>query len=109
MSIHCEIVTNVWDLGYGANGNLTTLATPVLTWNSSGNVGVGTTTPNSNFQVANGTNATTTVEFGSSGQNKGSCLKLYRTDGSAIYAYVAAGATTFTLTTTACANVSELL
>jgi hypothetical protein len=34
-------------------------------------------------------------------------LKLYRTDGSAIYAYVAAGATTFTLTTAACANVSN--
>jgi hypothetical protein len=72
-----------------------------------GNVAIGNTTPVANFQVANGTNATTTVEFGSTGQNKGSCLKLYRTDGSAIYAYVAAGATTFTLTTTACANVSN--
>jgi hypothetical protein len=71
-----------------------------------GNVGFGTTTPVANFQVANG-NATTTMEIGSSGQNKGSCLKLYRTDGSAIYAYVAAGATTFTLSTTACASVSN--
>jgi hypothetical protein len=72
-----------------------------------GNTGVGTSTPVANFQVANGSNATTTMEIGSVGQNKGSCLKLYRTDGSAIYAYVAAGATTFTLTTIACANVSN--
>jgi len=72
-----------------------------------GPVGVGSTSPVANFQVANGSNATTTMELGSSGQNKGSCLKLYRTDGSAIYAYVAAGATSFTLTTTACANVSN--
>jgi hypothetical protein len=40
-------------------------------------------------------------------QNKGTCLKLYRNDGSAIYAHVAAGATAFTLTTTPCANVSN--
>jgi hypothetical protein len=79
----------------------------VGTLTASGKVGAGTSTPIANFQVANGSNATTTMEIGSSGQNKGSCLKLYRTDGSAIYAYVAAGATTFTLTTTACANVSN--
>ena len=77
------------------------------TFTATGSLGVGSSTPVANFQVANGTNATTTMEVGSSGQNKGSCLKLYRTDGSAIYAYVAAGATTFTLTTTACANVSN--
>ena len=71
------------------------------------NVGVATTSPVANFQVANGSNATTTMEIGSGGQNKGSCLKLYRTDGSPIYAYVAAGATTFTLSTTACASVSD--
>jgi hypothetical protein len=74
---------------------------------SAGNVGIATTSPVANFQVADGSNATTTMEIGSSGQNKGSCLKLYRTDGSAIYAYVAAGATTFTLTTISCANVSN--
>jgi hypothetical protein len=34
---------NVWNLGYASS--LTTLATPVLTWNSSGNVGLGTTSP----------------------------------------------------------------
>ncbi len=70
-----------------------------------GSEGIGTTTPVANFQVANG-NATTTVEFGSAGQSKGTCIKLYRTDGSAIYASVAAGATTFTLTTTPCASVT---
>jgi hypothetical protein len=70
-------------------------------------VGISTTSPVANFQVANGSNATTTMEVGSTGQNKGSCLKLYRTDGSAIYAYIAAGATTFTLTSTACASVSN--
>lgn len=35
--------TGVWSLGYGAT--LTTVGTPVLTWNSSGNIGIGTTTP----------------------------------------------------------------
>jgi hypothetical protein len=85
----------------------TSSGSPIFYIKSSGNVGIGTYNPAANFSVANGSNATTTVEFGGSGQNKGSCLKLYRTDGSAIYAYVAAGATTFTLTTTACANVSN--
>ncbi len=76
-------------------------------FDTAGDFAVGSTTPVANFQVAaSSTNATTTAEIGKSGQNKGSCLKLYRTDGSAIYAYVAAGATTFTLTTTACASVS---
>jgi hypothetical protein len=109
-------IAGIWAETAGANtsGNLfftarssggSTAPTMVLT--SAGSLGVGTSTPIANFQVANGSNATTTAEFGSSGQNKGSCLKLYRTDGSAIYAYVAAGATTFTLTTTACANVSN--
>jgi hypothetical protein len=74
---------------------------------TSGTVGVGTTTAVANLQVTNQTgNATTTTEFGRAGQNKGSCMKLYRTDGSAIYAYIAAGATTFTLSTSACATVT---
>jgi hypothetical protein len=71
-----------------------------------GKVGIATTSPVANFQVANGSNSTTTVELGSAGQNKGTCLKLYRSDGSAIYASVAAGATTFMLSTTACATVT---
>ena len=84
-----------------------TLAAPTSGLIVEGNTGVCTSTPVANFQVANGSNATTTAEFGSTGQNKGSCLKLYRTDGSAIYAYIAAGATTFTLTTAACASVAN--
>jgi len=74
---------------------------------ANGNVGIGTTTPVANSQITNSVaNSTTTLEFGRAGQNKGTCLKLYRADGSAIYAYVAAGATSFTLSTTACASVS---
>jgi hypothetical protein len=71
-------------------------------------VGIGTSTPAANFQVTTtSSNATTTAEFGKANQNKGSCLKLYRTDGTPIYAYVGAGATSFTLSTTACAAVSS--
>jgi hypothetical protein len=74
---------------------------------SAGLFGDGTTSPVANFQAtALGANATTTVEFGKAGQTKGTCLKLYRSDGSAIYASVAAGATAFTLSTTACASVT---
>jgi len=71
--------------------------------------GTGTTTPAADFTAqASSTNATTTVELGKSGQTKGTCIKMYRTDGSAIYAYVMAGATTFTLSTTAnvCSQVA---
>jgi hypothetical protein len=89
-----------YDYGRGASAPISGLIVE-------GATGIGTSTPIANFQVANGSNATTTMELGSTGQNKGSCLKMYRTDGSAIYAYVAAGATTFTLSTTACATVSN--
>jgi hypothetical protein len=106
--------SNVAEIGTENSGTgsaralaLITAGTARMTIGPTGNVGIATTSPVANFQVANGNNATTTMELGSSGQNKGSCLKLYRTDGSAIYAYVAAGATTFTLTTTACASISN--
>ena len=39
-----------WSLGYGATAN--TIGTEVLTWNSSGNVGIGTTSPARNFHVS---------------------------------------------------------
>ena len=72
-----------------------------------GNVGIGTTSPVENLAVTNTTaNSTTTMTIGQGSSNKGSCLKLFRTDGTPIYASVAAGATTFTLSTTACANVT---
>lgn len=68
-----------------------------------GNVGIGTSTPSSPLQVTTwATNATTSLTIGKTGQTKGSCLELYRTDGSVIYASVAAGATAFTLTTSSC-------
>jgi hypothetical protein len=74
---------------------------------NAGNFAVGTSTPVANFTAqATSTNATTTIEEGKSGQNKGSCLKKYRTDGSAIYEFIAAGATSYTLTTTPCATVT---
>jgi hypothetical protein len=67
------------------------------------NVGIGTTSPVSSLQVvASTTNATTTVTIGQSNQNKGSCLVLYDAGGNAVYASVASGATTFTLSTTSC-------
>lgn len=46
----------------------------------------GTTTPNADvqFTTASG-NATSTAEIGKTGQNKGSCIKMYRYDGAAVY------------------------
>jgi hypothetical protein len=41
---------NTWALGYGTGGGAT-LGTQVLSWNSSGNVGIGTTAPNGKFDV----------------------------------------------------------
>lgn len=68
-----------------------------------GNVGIGTTTPTSALQVTASTaNATSTLTLGKTGQNKGSCLELFDSAGTAVYAYVAAGATTFTLSATSC-------
>lgn len=76
---------------------------------NAGAVGVNTSTPIADFQATDsGSNSTTTIEFGKSGQTKGSCLKLYRSDGSAVYAFVLAGNTTFSLSTssTSCASLS---
>lgn len=56
-----------------------------------------------NLQVTTMTaNATSTLTVGWASQNKGSCLELYTSNGTAIYAYVAAGATTFTLSSVSC-------
>lgn len=68
-----------------------------------GNVGINATNPTSQLQVTTpSSNATSSLEVGKSGQNKGSCLVLYDAAGTAVYASVAAGATTFTLSTTSC-------
>lgn len=78
-------------------------STGIVTSPSTLKVGIGTSTPATQLQVTAPTaNATTTVTVGKAGQTKGSCLELYRADGSVIYAFVAAGATAFTLTTTSC-------
>ncbi|MFA6458884.1 MAG: hypothetical protein WCV79_00580 [Candidatus Paceibacterota bacterium] len=60
---------------------------------SGGNVGIGTTSPTSQFQVATPTaNATTSVTFGKSSQNKGTCLELFDSVGTAQYISVQNGA-----------------
>lgn len=84
-----------------AYATVNTIATG-LYWDDTRQVlGIGTTTPLANFQVTTlSANATTSVEFGKSGQNKGDCITHFRTDGSALYEFIAAGATTPTYTTT---------
>jgi hypothetical protein len=62
---------------------------------TNGNVGIGSTTPIANFQVANGS-ATTSVQFGSAGHAVGTCITYYDTAGSPVYGFIKAGATTFT-------------
>lgn len=49
-----------------------------------------------------GSNATSTFTIGKTSQNKGSCLELYDAAGTAVYAYVATGATTFSLSANSC-------
>ncbi len=53
---------------------------------STGNVGIGTTTPTTQLQVtSSATNATTTLTVGKVGQNKGTCHEEFRSDGAVIY------------------------
>ncbi len=66
-----------------------------------GNLGIGTTTPTVSFQVTDtSANATTTIEIGKTGQNKGSCLKLYDAAGTTYYCSINNGS--LTCTTTSC-------
>ena len=68
-----------------------------------GTFGIGTTSPSTQLQVtASASNTTSTLTVGKSGQNKGSCLELYDAAGTAVYAYVAAGASTFSLSANSC-------
>jgi hypothetical protein len=66
------------------------------------NVGIGTTSPSSLLTVVANGDATSTIALGDSGRTHGSCLVLYDSAGTPVYAYVAAGATTFTLSSTSC-------
>jgi len=60
---------------------------------------VGTSTTGGTATFANNSsNATTSVEIGKPGQNKGSCLTFFDTAGTPVYAYWAAGQTTPTYT-----------
>jgi hypothetical protein len=99
------------DVGSGAISNSTaigayavvTASNSIVLGSGAVNVGINTTAPLAPLQVvATTTNATTTVIIGKAGQNKGSCLQLYDAAGTAVYAYVAAGASTFTLSATSC-------
>ena len=56
-----------WSLGYG--GSIGTVGTEVLTWNSSGNVGIGTTSPDSTLHVKGAADAYVTLEAGSADGN----------------------------------------
>lgn len=68
-----------------------------------GRLAIGTTTPVASLQVnATTTNATSTVEVGQVGQNKGSCLKLYDVAGTPAYVYVVG--TTLTVSATTCSS-----
>ena len=49
-----------WSLGYG--GSIGTVGTEVLTWNSSGNVGIGTTSPSTELHVYSADQNALTVE-----------------------------------------------
>jgi hypothetical protein len=76
-------------------------STELFRINANGNVGIGTTTPLAMLQVTNlSANATTSLQFGKPGQNKGTCLTYYDTAGTPVYGFIAAGATAFTYTAT---------
>lgn len=54
-----------------------------------GNTGFGVAAASSQFQIASSTgNATTSIEIGRTGQNKGSCLVLYDVSGTVVYVTV---------------------
>ena len=81
------------------SGTLITCSTG-LTFGS-GKLSVGSTTPNATLQVTpTGSNATTSVEFGKASQNKGTCITYFDTAGTAVYGFIAAGATSFTYSNT---------
>lgn len=69
---------------------------------STGAIGIGSSTPKATWQItATSTNATTTLEIGKSGQTKGSCIKMYRYDGTAVYLTVT-NVNVLVVSTTAC-------
>ncbi|MDP3965820.1 MAG: hypothetical protein Q8Q13_03415, partial [bacterium] len=83
-----------------ANGSDTDINL-LLAPKGAGSVGIGVTSPTSLLQVATSTNnATTSVEIGKTGQNKGSCLVLYDATGAVQYVTIQGGA--FVISPTSC-------
>ena len=66
--------TGVWSLGYGAT--IATLGTSALTWDSSGNVGIGTTTPSSPLTVLRSFSNDNLVYFGNTNTTAGTSFGL---------------------------------
>ncbi len=89
------------NLSFGTNN------TERMRIDSNGLAGFGTSTMIGDFQVTNlSANATTTIEFGKKGQNKGTCLKMYDATGVAWYYTPAPVTGALTASATACASVS---
>lgn len=75
--------------------------TTVFKIDANGLFGIGTSTTAANLQATTITaNATTSIQFGKANQNKGTCLTYYDSAGTPVYAYIPAGTTAFTLTST---------
>lgn len=71
-------------------------------YDDAGRFAIGSSTPNAIAQFTqSGANATSSIEIGKSGQNKGSCIKLYRYNGAAVYLTVN-NSNTLVVSTTAC-------
>lgn len=67
-------------------------------------ISVGTTTTMANYMTAaftaSTTNATSTLEIGKPGQNKGTCMVVYNSAGTVEYAWI--NGTTWTVSATKC-------
>jgi hypothetical protein len=105
--INLDTVSNNATLGVNGNeaiGDSTWLGLSGMPTNGlvvKGIAGIGTSTPTATFQAtANAANATTSLELGKLGQNKGTCITYFDTAGTAVYGFIAAGATAFTYTAT---------
>ncbi|MFA6459338.1 MAG: hypothetical protein WCV79_03010 [Candidatus Paceibacterota bacterium] len=101
---HWFMENNAGVLSFGTSTDAWNVSdTKAISITNNGSIGIGTSAPASQFHVATTTaNATTSVTIGKTGQTKGSCLELFDSSGTAVYAYVSAGASTFTLSSASC-------
>jgi hypothetical protein len=84
-----------------STGGLTVGTSQFVVQQTSGNVGIGTTTPTVPLQVTTSSaNATTTVEFGKVNQTRGTCLKMYNSVGTLTYCKI--DGATFACSATSC-------